>query len=301
MRLFQWLVISLLGVAIWAWSAEDQEIFKVNYELQQDHPGTNFYEFLKLPNGPKSGLKEINKQFRKLSIKYHPDKVKGGKAKKKAAQRNYERLSVIANILKSSTKDRYDFFLKNGFPKYKNNRFLYERFRPGVIFVFVFLFIVVGVGHYIILKISASQNRKRVQALIDQIKSFADRQSTNGVLTEQRKVKLEGFEHAFLVRIDGVFIIEDEDSEGDNQRLTRVTTDDIKEPKLKHSILIKLPVWIWNQSLGRIEKLYIDLTDEEIVKTEEDNFGAAKKKSKKQKGEKLVLPNGKVVYGKKKK
>lgn len=298
MRLFQLSILCFIVVTIFGWSAEDQEIFKVNYELQQDYPGTNFYEFLKLPNGVKSNLKEINKQFRKLSVKYHPDKVKGGKAKKKAAQRNYERLSVIANILKSSTKDRYDFFLKNGFPKYKNNRFLYDRFRPGLIFVFGFLFVVIGVGHYVSLKISASQNRKRVQALIDQIKSFADRQSTNGVLTEQRKIKLEGFEQPFLVRIDGVFIINEEDENS----LTRVTTDDIKEPKLKNSLLVTFPVWIWNKSLGKIDNLFIDLSDnDEIIKNDQDNFENSKRKTKKPKGEKLVLPNGKVVYGKKKK
>lgn len=267
----------------------------MNHQLQREHPGTNFYEFMKLEKGPKSSLKEINKQFRKLSVKFHPDKAKGQK-NKKIAQKNYEKLTLISNILKSSTKDRYDFFLKNGFPKYKNNRFLYERFRPGLFFVVVFLFLLVGVSHYIILKISVSQDRKRIENLIDQIKSVAARQSSGGVVTEQRKVKIEGFEKAFLVRIDGVFVIDDDNEEN----LQRITTD-IKEPTMKDSILIKFPVWLWNSSLGKISpSLFVDLqSNDEEVQPEANNF-EGKKKVKKPKGEKLVLPNGKVVYGKSK-
>ncbi len=297
MKLLQLVLLTVFSITALAWSVEDQEILKVNHELQQDYPGSSFYEFMKLDKGSKSSLKEINKQFRKLSVKFHPDKVKG-KQNKKLAQRNFERLSLIANILKSSTKDRYDFFLTNGFPKYKNNRFLYDRFRPGLIFVVVFLFLLIGVAHFIILKISASQDRRRVLNLIDQIKSFANRQSSGGVLTEQRKVKIDGIDKSFLVRIDGVFLIDEEDE----NNLQRVSADDIKEPRLKDSILIRLPVFIWNVSVGRLsDSLVIDLTDKEEIKIEENNFESSKKRVKKPKGEKLVLPNGKVVYGKSKK
>jgi len=299
MRLFQWVFLTVMAVSIMAWSAEDQEILKVNYELQNDYPGMTFYEFMKLEKGPKSSLKEINKQFKKLSVKFHPDKAKGKKAKK-IAQKNFERLSLVMNILKNSSKDRYDFFLKNGFPKYKNNRFLYERFKPGLIFTFVFLFIIIGVAHYIILRISTSQDRKRIENLIDQIKTFANKQSSGGVLTEQRKVRIDGIDKSFLVRIDGVFMID----EDDENQLTRMTADDIKPPTIRDSLLVRFPVFLWNNSIGKIsEKLVIDLTRPEEPSVGEVNSfeNGQKKKVKKPQGEKLVLPNGKIVYGKKKK
>ncbi|CCH42121.1 Chaperone protein [Wickerhamomyces ciferrii] len=283
-------------MTVLAWSVEDQEIFKIHHELQKDYPGTNFYEFFQLKQGPKSNWKEINRQFKKLSVKFHPDKVKGGSKTKKLALKNYERLSVIANILKGSGKERYDFFLKQGFPKYKNNQFLYERFKPGMIFTGVFLYLIIGIGHYVILKISTNQQKQRVETLLEQLKGYAIQQSSNGIITEPRKYKLENYELPFLVRIDGVFIIQDED----NQVLTRITTDDILTPRVQDSLLIKAPLWCWNQTFGRISSLKYEIKPQQVENHTEEPIQEPKKK-KKPKGEKLVLPNGKVVYGKKSK
>ena len=117
---------------------------------------------------------DILKAFRKKSRVLHPDKAKQSfiasrataKPKAKSGQNNkkpsvhvnrspseseiqaavkqasdrYSRLGVIAEILKGSGRERYDFFLNNGFPKWRGTGYYYARFRPGLGTVLVGLF-----------------------------------------------------------------------------------------------------------------------------------------------------------------
>ena len=46
------------------------------YKVLKLEPDANFYDILGVKRN--ASLKEINKQYRKLSLKYHPDKYKGG-------------------------------------------------------------------------------------------------------------------------------------------------------------------------------------------------------------------------------
>ena len=67
---------------------------------------------------------------------------------RKATER-YQRLSVVAEILKSDGREHYDHFLKNGFPKWRGTGYYYQRFRPGLGTVLVGLFIAGGgAAHY---------------------------------------------------------------------------------------------------------------------------------------------------------
>ena len=126
---------------------------------------------------------DILKAFRKKSRLLHPDKAKqsfiasrakatsktilGQKNKKpgvhvnkrpseseiqaavKKASDRYARLGVIAEILKGSGRERYDHFLKNGFPKWRGTGYYYARFRPGLGTVLVGLFMFGGgLVHY---------------------------------------------------------------------------------------------------------------------------------------------------------
>lgn len=126
---------------------------------------------------------DILKAFRKKSRVLHPDKAKqsfiasrakatskpklGQKNKKpgvhvnkapseseiqtavKAASDRYARLGVIAEILKGSGRERYDYFLSNGFPKWRGTGYYYARFRPGLGTVLVGLFVFGGgLVHY---------------------------------------------------------------------------------------------------------------------------------------------------------
>lgn len=74
---------------------------------------------------------------------------------------------MVANILKGESRDRYDHFLKNGFPKWRGTGYYYTRFRPGLGTVLIGLFIFGGgLVHYGILVLSWQRQRDFVDRYI---------------------------------------------------------------------------------------------------------------------------------------
>jgi curved DNA-binding protein CbpA len=58
-----------------------------------------------------------------------PDKNPGVKA----IHERFARLGVVSSILrKKESRQRYDFFYKNGVPKWRGTGYYYSRFRPGL-------------------------------------------------------------------------------------------------------------------------------------------------------------------------
>lgn len=51
----------------------------------------------------------------------------------KTIHERFARLGVISTILRNKeSRDRYDFFYKNGVPKWRGTGYYYSRFRPGL-------------------------------------------------------------------------------------------------------------------------------------------------------------------------
>ncbi|KAI7522320.1 hypothetical protein KC331_g19309, partial [Hortaea werneckii] len=159
------LLVCLCATLTLAWTKEDHEIFRLNDELQS-HEGHNatFYTFLGIK--PSASQEDINKAYRTLSRRLHPDKARSNwianynkpptqtslkpgakptthvhknkqpsqsevnKFNKEASAR-FERLSLVTNILRGSERTRYDHFLTNGFPRWRGTGYYYERYRPG--------------------------------------------------------------------------------------------------------------------------------------------------------------------------
>jgi DnaJ domain len=169
------LVAILLPLLCAAWTAEDHEIFRLRDDIiAHEGPNTTFYSFLGVSK--KASIDEINRAYRKRATRIHPDKArqsfiasygkdkeaKAGASKKKPhpserelaaftkdAGERFARLGVIAGILRGPMRDRYDFFLDHGFPKWRGTGYYYQRYRPGVGTVLVGLFIVMGgFAHY---------------------------------------------------------------------------------------------------------------------------------------------------------
>jgi hypothetical protein len=147
---------------------------------------------------PSASQDDINKAYRKKSKLLHPDKVERAfianksrapkdksKGKKpgvhvskapsqrqvaavvKEATERSARLNTVANILRGPSRERYDYFLKNGFPKWKGTGYYYTRFRPGLGTVVLGLFLVFGgVGHYLALILSWKRQREFVDRYI---------------------------------------------------------------------------------------------------------------------------------------
>lgn len=244
------------------WSALDREIFHLNEQIRGDAelgPATTFYSWLEIPK--RSTQAEITKAYKQLSRRIHPDKVTAmrdraykaqlkeqGATKVKpqtAADRRHDyklatdrfaRLGLVYKILSDATaRERYDFFLDHGFPKLKGADYFYSRYRPGVLFVAVFLYLLVGVGQLVSQKVTASQQRRYMTAIITDAKALA---WPSGVPAgNPRNVVLDNGKE-FRVYPDGrVFLLEDRAPR--TEYLLDVA--EIAEPSWRATVLYTLP------------------------------------------------------------
>lgn len=286
------------------WSSEDYEIFRLNDEIKKDlGEAINLYSWFDLPNGPKSTLKQIQKAIRQKSRELHPDKLGNVAPKlKKAAEARYQRLSVAGNIIRdASSKKRYDFFLNKGFPKLKGSSYLYSRFRPGLLFTLVMLYLIISALHYVAMKINRREEHKRVANFRATIK----KQAWGGSLLpptdgSDRKVSVEGSDRTFVVKPTGKVYFEDDEVKGGLHLFDECQIN--LEPGFKESLIYLAPCWAYNQTLGRATGKIIDTSIDFEYEDSDDNSsdekdGPKKSKKKIQRGEKVLLPNGKVVYG----
>ena len=157
---------------------------------------------------PSASQDEINKAYRKKAKLLHPDKAKqsfvASKAKAtpksnpgqtkqkpgvhvnkapserevrnavKEASDRFARLGLIANILRGPSRERYDHFVKNGFPKWRGTGYYYARFRPGLGSVLIGLFVFGGgLAHYGVLVMSWNRQREFLDRYIRQAKKDA--------------------------------------------------------------------------------------------------------------------------------
>ncbi|KAJ5083811.1 Heat shock protein DnaJ [Penicillium angulare] len=196
------LLLVFIGLAA-AWSKDDYEIFRLRDEVASaEGTNTTFYDFLGIR--PNANHDQITKAHRQKSRTLHPDKVKrafianyakdkskskttkpgvhvnSGPSKReidtavKDANARSARLNTVANILRGPTRERYDHFLKNGFPLWKGTGYYYTRFRPGLGTVLTGLFLVFGGGaHYGALILSWKRQREFVDRYIRQARRAA--------------------------------------------------------------------------------------------------------------------------------
>lgn len=189
---------------------KDHQLFQLNDDLKKSEgPNETFYSFIGV--SPGASHEEITKAYRKRASRIHPDKAKqsfianygkpkkgqkGPKVHKKPSQREinvfykeandrFARLGVIAKILQGPQRERYDFFLKTGFPAWRGTGWYYQRYRPGLGTVMIGLFIVMGgVAHYGALYLSWKRQRQFMERYIRNAKRMAwgDETGIQGIL-----------------------------------------------------------------------------------------------------------------------
>ncbi|KAA8652255.1 hypothetical protein EYZ11_004574 [Aspergillus tanneri] len=197
------LLFAVLFVLAAAWTKEDYEIFRLRDEVASaEGANVTFYDFLEVQ--PNANQDELNKAYRKKSRLLHPDKVrrsfvansskdktrsrsnkpgvhvnKGPSEREiatavKEAHERASRLNTVANILRGPGRERYDYFLKNGFPRWKGTGYYYSRFRPGLGSVLAGLFLAFGGGaHYGALILGWKRQREFVDRYIRQARRAA--------------------------------------------------------------------------------------------------------------------------------
>ncbi|KAJ9055633.1 hypothetical protein DSO57_1001618 [Entomophthora muscae] len=157
------LVLGLFACFTFAFEKIDFEIFELQDELRkQEGPESNLYKLLGVSTG--DSVKKITRAYRKLSLEVHPDKDSSDKATKKFAL-----LSNAHKVLKEKyARERYDFFLKNGFPVWRGTDYMYHRHRPGVLFAILFVLIVGSGTQYLVQQISYVRTKDRIAYVIEE-------------------------------------------------------------------------------------------------------------------------------------
>ncbi|KAF8591591.1 DnaJ-domain-containing protein [Ramaria rubella] len=168
-----------------SWDKYDHEIFDLVSELEAaEGKGTTFYSFLGVEYT--ATMPEIAKAYRRKSIILHPDKNPGVKG----SHERFARLGVISTILRSDEgRTRYDFFHKNGVPKWRGTGYYYTRFRPGLGTVLTFLITLTSGLQYIIQKINYKNDLTRIQQFVSKARLAAWGPKLNPI-EGKRKVKV---------------------------------------------------------------------------------------------------------------
>ncbi|KAJ8608044.1 hypothetical protein MRB53_039879 [Persea americana] len=188
-----------------AWSKEDHEIFTLrDAVVTNEGADTTFYQLLNITSS--ATQKEVEQALKKRSRQLHPDKAipsllalrskpsaapKGGKKPgvrvqkgptqkerdqiTKQATDRYARFNQVAAILRNKDlRERYDHFLRHGFPRWRGTGYYYERFRPGLATVlFGLLLVFGGAAHYGAMYLSYKRQREFVQRYISQARKTA--------------------------------------------------------------------------------------------------------------------------------
>ncbi|KAF9387004.1 hypothetical protein CPB97_003062 [Podila verticillata] len=233
--LFMVLTLLALVQRVAAWEEGDFEIFDLVDALEKaEGPEVNFYSWMGVTQ--KTPKPEIERAFRKMSRTLHPDKNKGPKAQEK-----YARLSSIITILRDDGKrDRYNFFLKNGVPRWRGSAYLYRRHRPGFKTVVVFLFVLASGFQYLARYVSYLQEKRRMSGMIDQYKEM--------LREKQQKVldgPITGRQRRSGFTPEAVTPVEEGPMYAVNQygEEIELTLDNIHPPQVKDVIIARLPFW----------------------------------------------------------
>ncbi|TFY55317.1 hypothetical protein EVJ58_g8324 [Rhodofomes roseus] len=165
---------------------EDHEIFDLVSAVESSEgKGTTFYSWLGVPST--ASTPEIAKAYRKKSIQLHPDKNPGDKN----AHERFARLGVVSAILRSTEgRERYDFFYKNGVPRWRGTGYYYSRFRPGLGTVVVFLTILSSGLQYLVQSLNYKRDLGRIDSIVSQARSAAWGAKLVPTSEGQRKVKI---------------------------------------------------------------------------------------------------------------
>ncbi|GAA5811304.1 hypothetical protein MFLAVUS_004737 [Mucor flavus] len=243
-------VLSTMVPNVKAWTEADFEIFDIVDALEKaEGKDTTFYSWLGVPASASQA--DISKAYRKLSLKWHPDKNPGdAKAKER-----FTRLGVIVTILRDATsRERYNFFYKNGVPRWRGTGYLYSRFRPGLGTVVVVLLSIAAGMQYIAGQINYRQEKKRIlefianartQMIHDAPKGRAPTLGRTYIEVGQRHMRCE-------VKSDTAIAVYPDER---TQEPILLDAEWVTQPTVESLFLVKWPKRLINKVLGKKDQV----------------------------------------------
>ncbi|CAG8442805.1 1830_t:CDS:2 [Diversispora eburnea] len=212
-RLASFVILFLLFIlpGTQAWEQLDHEIFDLVDQLTMNEgEEATFYSLLGIE--PSATEKEIGRAYRKLSLALHPDKNPDEDSKEKFALLG----SITAILRNSENRERYNFFLKNGVPKWRGTGWYYSRYRPGLTGVLTGLFVLCSFLHYLVMWVNFFQEKKRVRFFMNQARENAwgkrmkKQYTRKKVSVQDKQFIVDGDQVAFLTD-EGEFVLSEDE------------------------------------------------------------------------------------------
>ncbi|KAG1151275.1 hypothetical protein G6F37_004821 [Rhizopus arrhizus] len=226
----------------------DFEIFDIVDALEKaEGKDANFYSWLGVK--PSASQTEISKAYRKLSLKWHPDKNKGDPK----AKERFARLGVIVSILRDPSKrERYNFFYKNGVPRWRGTGYLYSRFRPGLGSVIVVVMVIASGMQYIAGQVNYYQQRNRIVRFVEDARGHLAANAPKGRAPSLGKSFIEIGERAMRCEVKGdeYLIVYPDDREP-----VHWNTAWLKKPTIQDVFMIRVPKQWIDRLIGKKEQV----------------------------------------------
>lgn len=174
---------------------------------------------------------------------------------------------MIVNLLRNPTsRERYNFFYKNGVPRWRGTGYYYARFRPGLGTV-VFVLALIGAGmQYIAGQINYRQEKTKIlqfvsdartQMIQDAPKGKAPTLGRSYIQVGQRAMRCE-------VKGDNYIIVYPDERSGEPVHLN---TDWVTKPTVSNLFIVKWPKKLIFKLMGKTEPA---AEEEEFVQQEEE-------------------------------
>ncbi|KAJ2851799.1 hypothetical protein IWW36_000760 [Coemansia brasiliensis] len=255
-------VLSLLITVAKAWEKLDHEIFELYDDIKRNELTSDWYELLGI--SPKSTLEEINRSYRQLSKKYHPDKLQRlSKAESAQETKRFQRYSLVVNILRDKeSRKRYNFFRKNGVPVWRGTGYLYRRWRPGFVSVLVGLLLFVSFMQYLFHSLSYWRAQQRIRDLEMHEKSLGGRVKVKreqpGQRQMNRQMRRKQKSNGGQPPSPGSTDFEDSGVEGDDLDRFHINTVGVINPyavqpaSIRRIAIVSFPLYIVSSILGRL-------------------------------------------------
>ncbi|KAJ2909397.1 hypothetical protein GGI21_001926 [Coemansia aciculifera] len=272
------LVFSMFCALVMAWEKLDHEIFELYDDIKRNEVTTDWYELLGVDS--KSSVTDLNRAYRQLSKKYHPDKL--GKLpghKGESEKKRFQRITLAVNILRDSEmRKRYNFFRKNGVPVWRGTGYLYRRWRPGFVTVVVGLLVFASAMQYLFHSLSFWRARQRVMEIEEEERNSAGklkvRRGDQSVQQNNRRLRRQ--QQKGTAPAPPVSNSEDSGFEGEDQLAARqintvgvINPYSVQPASIHRVIIISLPVWIANSVMRALGLRTATVSSEEEVGDEE--------------------------------